>query len=103
GEEFVIICEGNEFTSKVSALEELLKSIRGHKFAMRSKSRPRRKPKYPWLVKSSSKPKTITVTVSIGVAKNNRRYSSPQEVLEAADKALYKAKNAGRNRLQAAR
>jgi diguanylate cyclase (GGDEF)-like protein len=41
----------------------------------------------------------VSVTVSIGVAERNGRYDSPQEVIEAADRALYRAKEKGRNRL----
>ena len=46
--------------------------------------------------------KRVTVTVSIGVAGTNSRRRSPASVLKAADKALYRAKRAGRNRLVAA-
>jgi len=41
----------------------------------------------------------ITITVSIGVAERNHRNSSPDQVVQAADKALYRAKEAGRNRV----
>jgi len=37
--------------------------------------------------------------VSIGVAERNGRFDTPQEVFEAADRALYRAKEKGRNRL----
>ena len=40
------------------------------------------------------------VTVSIGVAESNLRTLSAQEVIEAADKALYQAKQLGRNRVE---
>ncbi len=42
---------------------------------------------------------TLSVTVSIGVAERNRRLHTPAKVLRAADEALYRAKDAGRNRL----
>ena len=41
----------------------------------------------------------VAVTVSIGLAERNGRYDTPQEVIEAADRALYRAKEKGRNRL----
>jgi diguanylate cyclase (GGDEF)-like protein len=37
--------------------------------------------------------------VSIGVAARNGRFDTPQSVIEAADRALYRAKERGRNRL----
>jgi diguanylate cyclase (GGDEF)-like protein len=45
------------------------------------------------------KPKDVRVTVSIGVADRNEKRKIAKEVMTAADKALYKAKGAGRNRL----
>ena len=41
--------------------------------------------------------KTVSVTISIGVAESNDKLKSPGEVLQAADKALYRAKEKGRN------
>jgi diguanylate cyclase (GGDEF)-like protein len=44
----------------------------------------------------------ISVTASIGVATSRGEKSSPEEVIQAADKALYRAKAAGRNRIETA-
>ncbi len=41
----------------------------------------------------------LSVTISIGVAERNRRLHTPAAVLRAADEALYRAKHAGRNRV----
>ena len=38
----------------------------------------------------------MSVTVSIGVAERDERYTSPAQVLHAADRALYRAKEKGR-------
>ncbi len=40
---------------------------------------------------------TVSVTVSIGMAERNDRNQSPEEVIAAADAALYRAKEKGRN------
>ncbi|MDD5519353.1 MAG: diguanylate cyclase [Kiritimatiellae bacterium] len=102
GEEFVIICENEDFDQTVEALERLRLAISSRKFFIRSKTRPKKKPgKFNSLGKDAHG-ESIIVTVSIGVAKNNGKFSSPQETLEVADKALYKAKNEGRDRTKIA-
>ena len=45
------------------------------------------------------KPKDVKVTASVGVAERSDKRKTPKEVITAADKALYKAKGAGRNRV----
>jgi diguanylate cyclase len=42
------------------------------------------------------------VTVSIGVAEPSTRYRQPEQVINAADQALYLAKSNGRNRVELA-
>jgi len=44
----------------------------------------------------------LSVTVSIGVAEPNTRYRQPEQVIQSADQALYRAKNQGRNRVELA-
>jgi len=44
----------------------------------------------------------ISVTASMGVATARRENTSAEEVIQAADKALYRAKAAGRNRIETA-
>ena len=113
GEEFVIVSEGDAFDDTVSCLEELRKAICRDRFEIRGKGRWRRKLKQSACVFSGStqvaidqRPhpapmnratESITITVSIGVARSSHKYSSPSEVLEVADKALYQAKKDGRN------
>jgi diguanylate cyclase (GGDEF)-like protein len=42
----------------------------------------------------------LSVTVSIGVAEPTARTTEIEDVIHAADKALYRAKQAGRNRVE---
>jgi diguanylate cyclase (GGDEF)-like protein len=44
----------------------------------------------------------LSVTISIGVAEPTTRYRQPEQVIQEADKALYRAKQAGRNRVELA-
>jgi PleD family two-component response regulator len=50
----------------------------------------------------SQSPDRLSVTVSIGVAEPSTRYRQPEQVIQAADQALYRAKNKGRNRVELA-
>jgi diguanylate cyclase (GGDEF)-like protein len=47
--------------------------------------------------------KKISVTVSCGVSQREETSQSIMQIIEAADKALYKAKNGGRNQVKSAR
>jgi len=44
----------------------------------------------------------LSVTVSIGVAEPSTRIRQPEQVIQSADQALYRAKNEGRNRVELA-
>jgi diguanylate cyclase (GGDEF)-like protein len=50
----------------------------------------------------SQSPDRLSVTVSIGVAEPSTRNRQPEQVIQAADQALYRAKNKGRNRVELA-
>ncbi len=63
---------------------------------------PARKIPGPSRSSGSSTGREISVTVSIGIAEPNSRTREPEQVIQAADKALYRAKRAGRNRVEAA-
>ena len=98
GEEFTLIFSEKSLADATPHLEELRKTIAGSSFILRGRKRPRKKPKT--LILKCGERKRLGVTVSIGVAepKNNKKLV---QVIKAADKALYHAKNAGRNRVSA--
>ncbi len=62
--------------------------------ALRGKSRPSR------TSPSDSGSTPLSVTVSIGVAQPDAKARVPEQVIQAADKALYRAKQSGRNRVE---
>ena len=46
--------------------------------------------------------RALSVTVSIGVAESDPKTREVEQVIQAADKALYRAKKSGRNRVETA-
>jgi diguanylate cyclase (GGDEF)-like protein len=99
GEEFVVLFARATASEAVPHLEAARRAIADSSFVLRGPRRPRKKPAAP---KPPGGPQVIVaLTISIGLAEPDQRKgnASPQQVLRAADKALYRAKGAGRNRL----
>ena len=103
GEEFTVLFPRGSAKDAEPHLEELRRSIADHRFVVRGPTRPKSKPKKktkPRLRgKAADSRRGLKVTVSIGVADRNARRPRAEQVLKAADRALYRAKRAGRNRL----
>ncbi len=102
GEEFTLIFPGRSVKDVLPCLESLRNSIADETFIIRGKGRPRHKPAVknkPSGKKSRPLKNGINVTVSIGVADNQGTGSTGKEVLKISDKALYRAKKKGRNRV----
>jgi diguanylate cyclase (GGDEF)-like protein len=97
GEEFAIIFPGRINDEAVPHVEKLRAAIAGTDFALRGQDRPAEAPEEP--SPPEQEIQWLSLTVSIGLAERDERYNTPQEVLKAADQALYRAKHAGRNRL----
>lgn len=118
GEEFNILFSGKSTAEVVEHLERLRENIQASEFRMRGNDR-RQAPRGPdrrneknrgratkgqvirELAQEKS-PSSISVTVSIGLATSSRQQGDPDAVLKAADKALYRAKANGRNRVETA-
>jgi diguanylate cyclase (GGDEF)-like protein len=81
----------------VPHLEKLRKDVAKTRFIVRGGDKRRKKPESSRRVGGPRK--RVKITMSIGVAERNERYGSPAQVIQAADKALYRAKKKGRNRL----
>ncbi|NTV49508.1 MAG: GGDEF domain-containing protein [Geobacteraceae bacterium] len=99
GEEFTILFPGRHADYAIPHLEELRKSIADYQLALRGSERP--KSQKQGAVKRGNRREGAyaSVTISIGVAERNESLTSTEEVMKAADKALYKAKSRGRNQV----
>ena len=81
GEEFVVILPGCDINGAYVVGERLRSSIANHRFEFRNEQ--------------------FSITISIGVvAPSEFQVASVNELLERADKAMYRAKELGRNRVE---
>jgi diguanylate cyclase (GGDEF)-like protein len=81
GEEFTLLFAGQSIEEVLPQLEELRQRIAKRGFFLRGKSAEKR----------------LAVTISIGLAQRDADHRTPEEVIKAADAALYRAKGNGRN------
>jgi diguanylate cyclase (GGDEF)-like protein len=121
GEEFAIVFPGKTTIDVVEHLEDLRAEIAASKLRLRGPERrqetrgpDRRNTRARGRAQSGriqtghpirrlsqvSTSTELSVTASIGVATARRETTSAEEVIKAADKALYRAKAAGRNRIE---
>jgi diguanylate cyclase (GGDEF)-like protein len=98
GEEFTAVFPGKTAKEVVAHLDTYRKIVESTPFTVRGRERKKSSAEERGKIKRTGR-KGINVTVSIGVASPNRRMTTPEKVLKAADRILYKAKKAGRNRV----
>lgn len=87
GEEFTVLFPGKSLGEATPFLEELREEIAKSKFVLREDTSKRKK----------GTNRKLNVTVSIGVADSTHKQVTPEDVIKMADKALYRAKENGRN------
>jgi len=110
GEEFTILFPGRGAQDVFQPLEMLRMNIESCSFRLRRGEDRRKTPRdtdrraAPGRKAKPTKPATsgaLSVTVSIGIAESKPR-AGVEQVIESADKALYVAKQGGRNRIEVA-
>jgi diguanylate cyclase (GGDEF)-like protein len=100
GEEFTLVFPNTEASEASLYLDVLREKIANKKLTIRHHGRPRKKPQNR---KRRGKAKDINISISVGLAEKTDKHRSPQDVIKAADNALYKAKEGGRNKVVVAK
>ncbi|MFB9136813.1 GGDEF domain-containing protein [Vibrio sp. AK197] len=99
GEEFTILFKGKTVKEAKPHLETLRENIAGYEMTLRdTNARPKNNRQGTRRRGKNANNQTVNVTVSIGVC-DNRKINKVEDVIKGADRALYKAKDGGRNQV----
>ena len=99
GEEFSVLFPDAELEDALLYLETIRISIEGYRMAVRAPDRPKSVERGTRRRGEGNPEKHLSVTVSIGACGPSGRLRTPAQVIKAADEALYRAKQSGRNRV----
>ncbi len=80
GEEFLLLCDGADLATTAEIAERIRASVASHRFVLAQGAQ-------------------LQVTVSLGLHVGSADADAAMALIEAADQALYRAKQAGRNRV----
>jgi len=97
GEEFTIIFPGKTAEDAMPYLDDVRTVIEESSFSLRGGDRPKDKGKKQR--GKTNRKNQVSVTISIGVADSETNGRASDVVMKAADKALYRAKKSGRNKV----
>lgn len=103
GEEFSVVFPGKTAAQCEGYLEEIRRAIARYRLTLRD-SKQRAVPKREARARRGRRNRergaqAVSVTISIGLAQRDEHNVTPEDVIKAADAALYRAKEKGRNRL----
>lgn len=99
GEEFTVLFPGKDMEHALPHLEALRAGIEKYKIALRAPDRPEKSEPSTRRRGAYRDARSVAVTISIGVAERSTRRPTPEDVIKAADEALYRAKDKGRNQV----
>jgi diguanylate cyclase (GGDEF)-like protein len=97
GEEFALVFPGKTLEECLPHLEAVRGSIESCALHLRDPQTRPRDDQAGRQIRGRSSARPVSVTISIGVAQRQLTRPEPEDVIKAADKALYSAKSAGRN------
>lgn len=99
GEEFALVFPGRSLEECLPHLEALRQAVEAYRLQLRDKQKRPNDDRQGRQRRGSTAAAEVSVTVSLGVAERDDESRTPEQVLKAADQALYAAKSAGRNRV----
>ncbi len=88
GEEFTIVFPGKAITDALPHLDQVRQAMCATPFMVRKSD-----------AKDGDAPQPVTISISIGAAERTNLFPDWEAVMKAADEALYRAKQQGRNRV----
>jgi diguanylate cyclase (GGDEF)-like protein len=100
GEEFCAVFTDDQAKQSHILMEQTRRTLEKREFQLRVLDRE--KPNFIKELTQKSAPKAekgVQINISVGVAYSNPKTKSHEEVIQSADKALYKAKEKGRNQV----
>ena len=100
GEEFSVIYRGIEAKYVLNMLDQMRNNLASSDFYLRSSEDVRKFKTKKNRKKTQANKNTVNVTISIGIAHKSLSKKDVQDVIDTADKALYRAKDNGRNRCE---
>lgn len=97
GEEFTLVFPGKTALQAKPHIEKLRIAIENYKVKIRDESKRPADSKTAKAKRKNTDTKKVSLTISMGIAERSAELTTPEDVIKAADQALYKAKKAGRN------
>ncbi|BAQ77310.1 GGDEF domain-containing protein [Pseudomonas sp. TKO26] len=97
GEEFAVVFAGKTLDECMPHLEMIREIIATYNIQLRNQDSRPQDDQQGRQRRGAAGASSVSVTISIGVAERLMEHRTPEEVLKAADQALYSAKGAGRN------
>src|SRR5205807_8913886 len=96
--ELAVIFAGPNAEQRAPELDELRKTVQDTRVILRARFRSKKKKEK--VLTGRGPGERVPVTISIGVAEKSERHAKSDQVIKSADRALYRAKEGGRNQVR---